>query len=50
METKNFFDVGISDKYKLNDFTFEHIRVKDEKKAFDPSIIENTKVFDVEIE
>ena len=50
METKNFFDVGISEKYKLNDFTFEHIRVKDEKKALDPSMIENTKVIDVEIE
>ena len=49
METKNFFDVGLSDKYKLIDFTFEHIRVKDEKKAFDPNLIENTSVIDVEI-
>ena len=49
METKNFFDVGLSDKYKLIDFSFEHIRVKDQAKAFDPTMIENTNVFDVEI-
>ena len=49
METKNFFDVGLSDKYKLIDFSFEHIRVKDQKKAFDPTMIENTNVLDVEI-
>lgn len=49
METQNFFDVGLSDKYKLFDFSFEHIRVKDEKKDFDPKLIENTKVIDVEI-
>ena len=49
MKTKNFFDVELSDKYKLIDFTFEHIRVKDERKAFDTKIIENTKAIDVEI-
>ena len=49
METKNFFDVGLSDKYKLIDFSFEHIRVKDIQKAFDPYLIENTNVVDVEI-
>ena len=49
METKNFFDVGLSDKYKLFDFSFEHIRVKDEKRAFDEKLIENTTVIDVEI-
>lgn len=49
MNTKNFFDVGLSDKYKLYNFSFEHIRVKDKQKAFNPSLIENTKVIDVEI-
>ena len=49
METKNFFDVGLSDKYKLYNFSFEHIRVKDVQKAFDPYLIENTTVVDVEI-
>ena len=49
METKNFFDVGLSDKYKLFNFSFEHIRVKDVQKAFDPYLIENTTVVDVEI-
>ena len=34
MKTKNFFDVGTSDKYRLKDFTFENINVTDEKKAF----------------
>ena len=50
MKTKNFFHVKLSDKYKLYNFTFEHIRVKDETKAFDPKLIENTTVLDVDIE
>ena len=49
METKNFFDVILSDKYKLTNFSFEHIRVKEEKKSFQPKMIENTNVIDVEI-
>ena len=49
METNNFFDVKLSDKYKLIDFSFEHIKVKDDKKLFDPYLIENTKVIDVDI-
>ena len=49
MVTQNFFDVGLSDKYKLVNFSFEHIRVKDVTKAFDPNMIENTTVIDVEI-
>ena len=49
METNNFFNVKLSEKYKLSDFTFEHIKVKDEKKAFDPNMIENTIVLDVDI-
>ena len=42
MDCKNFFDVGASDKYKLIDFTFENIDVKDQKNAFTKDIIENT--------
>ena len=50
MNTKNFFDVGKSDKYKLTDFTFENIEVRDEKKAFDASLIDNCKVVKVNIQ
>ena len=49
MTTKNFFDVGTSDKYRLKDFVFENVDVKDEKKAFDPQLIENCKVNNVTI-
>ena len=49
MTTKNFFDVGLSDKYKLNDFTFENINVVDEKKAFDATLIDNCKTNNVNI-
>ena len=49
MQTKNFFDVGTSDKYRLLDFTFENISVDDEKDAFDPSLIENCVVKNVNI-
>jgi len=47
MDCKNFFDVGTSDKYRLNDFTFENITVSDETDAFDKTVIENTKVKNV---
>ena len=47
MDCKNFFDVGSSDKYRLKDFTFENIKVKDDKKAFDASLIENCQVKNV---
>ena len=50
MDCKNFFDVGSSDKYRLTDFAFENIKVKDQKKAFDPSIIENCIATNVVIE
>ena len=50
MDCKNFFDVGSSDKYQLKDFTFENIMVRDEKKAFDPSLIDNCLVKNVKIE
>ncbi len=49
MDSKNFFDVGKSDKYRLTDFTFENIEVKDQKKAFDPTLIENCVVKNVQI-
>ncbi|MCI5505942.1 MAG: glycosyl hydrolase family 28 protein [Prevotella sp.] len=49
MECKNFFDVGKSDKYSLCDFTFRNINVKDKKKAFDKTLIENTVVENVVI-
>ena len=50
MECRNFFDVGTSDKYLLRDFTFRNINVKDEKKAFDSSVIANTIVDNVVIQ
>ncbi|MBQ2523736.1 MAG: exopolygalacturonase [Prevotella sp.] len=49
MECKNFFDVGASDKYKLIDFTFENIDVKDQKNAFTKDIIENTIIKNMKI-
>ena len=49
MTTKNFFDVGTSDKYRLIGFTFENINVQDEKMAFDPSLIENCATKNVAI-
>ena len=50
MNTKNFFDVGTSDKYRLTDFTFENVNVCDEKHAFDPTLIENCKSVNVNIQ
>lgn len=50
METNNFFDVKLSEKYKLKNFSFEHIKVKDAKKNFDQNLIENTTVIDVNFE
>ena len=49
MTCGNFFDVGTSDKYRLNDFTFENISVSDEKDAFDKTVIEHTVVRNVVI-
>ena len=49
MECKNFFDVGASDKYKLIDFMFENIDVKDQKNAFTKDIIENTIIKNMKI-
>ena len=44
MRCRNFFDVGLSEKYRLHDFTFEDIEVEDRAGAFDPSAIEGTTV------
>ena len=44
VKSKNFFDVGKSDKYKLTDFHFENCDVEDEKQAFDKNLIENCTV------
>ena len=49
MTCKNFFDVGLSDKYQLNDFSFVNIDVTDDTNAFDPNLIENTVVKNVVI-
>lgn len=50
VECSNFFDVGLSEKYALHDFTFERCQVKDKKHAFDASLIPGTTVKDVVIE
>lgn len=49
MNCRNFFDVGLSDKYSLRDFTFENIDVKDQKNAFDKNLIEGTVVKNITI-
>ena len=49
MNCNHFFDVALSDKYTLRDFTFERIDVTDEKDAFDANLIPNTIVKDVVI-
>ena len=50
METKNFFNIKLSDEFKLNNFTFVNVKVKDKKKLFDKNLIENTTVINVNIE
>ena len=49
MKCNNFFDVGSSEKYVLKNFTFENIQVSDKKNSFNPSLIENAVVKNVEI-
>lgn len=41
IKSKNFFDVGKSDKYHLTDFTFENCEVNDVKNVFDKNLIDN---------
>lgn len=40
VDTQDFFDVGTSDKYRLQDFTFQNCKVRDRKQSFDPTMIE----------
>jgi len=47
MTTKNFFDVGLSDKYALKDFTFENCTIQDQKQAFDKNLIGGCSVKNV---
>ena len=44
VDTDNFFDVGASDKYKLQNFNFENCKVRGEKLSSDlvPSFLETT--------
>jgi len=49
MQSKNFFDVGLSEKYRLRDFSFENISVDDEKDAFDATLIQGCKAVNVDI-
>jgi hypothetical protein len=49
MDCKNFFDVGLSEKYALKDFTFENINIQDGKNAFKNDLIEGTVVKNVVI-
>ena len=41
VKSKNFFDVGKSDKYQMRDFTFENCEVEDEAEAFNKTLIDN---------
>ncbi len=49
MACRNFFDVGVSEKYALSDFTFSDIEVTDEREAFKKDLIEGTKVVNLKI-
>ena len=44
VEAKTFFNVKASDKYKLNDFTFDNLTITGSKTKINPDIIENCKV------
>ncbi len=47
IECKTFYNVGSSDKYLLQNFTFENINAKTENAGFDHSFIKGTKVKNV---
>lgn len=47
IECDNFFNVGLSDKYKLADFFFENVKAVDKADSFDKTLIENTVLRDV---
>ena len=44
VDTDDFFDVGSSDKYRLQDFTFKNCIVRTQKQSFDPTMIEGCMV------
>ena len=46
----NFFDVGLSEKYALRRFSFLDSRVRDQKKAFQADLIQETTVSNLVIE
>lgn len=50
VECDNFFNVSLSDKYKLSNFSFFDSKVKDKKHDFDANMIEGTKVKKLTIE
>lgn len=49
IKSTNFFDVGKSDNYILEDFTFSNIVVEDEKQDFNPALISRCIVDNVKI-
>ncbi len=49
MDCDNFFDVGLSDKYQLRDFSFSDIDVTNKQGSFDPTVITGAKVTDVKV-
>ncbi len=49
MDCDNFFDVGLSDKYQLSRFAFDAIDITNRKGAFDPTVIDGTKVGSVKV-
>ncbi len=49
MDCDNFFDVGLSDKYALRDFSFSHIDVTNRQGSFDPTVITGAQVSDVRV-
>lgn len=44
MSCQHFFDVGLSDKYRLSDFSFTDIKVSDQKHSFDPTLFEGIHI------
>lgn len=50
VECRNFFDVGLSEKYALRRFAFRNSHVVDKVHAFDEKMIEGTVVEGMEIE
>ena len=47
VDCEKFFDVGLSDKYALSDFSFKNCIVTEKQPTFDKSLIENTIVKNV---